>query len=209
MTPEEARQEWEKAQSFSDLCELGAKFITRQLPFFPGYGGEFPDPETAEISEYLARLNRKGFFTENSQPGELEEFYAQRACVQGFALEELALDFAKKTLYSDIHIQVFSPEDILPNGMYGYQIPVTVQEGQPFSWTGSCDKNVFYQFEIFSPVTANIIKQNSSVWYVVAIDLVWGRKERLWDILLSESLEGYSVKPHPNTEMNEDVIFHY
>jgi hypothetical protein len=209
MTPEEAQQEWLKAQSFNDLCELGAKFITRQLPYFPGYDGNFPDKETSEISDDLAKLNRKGFLTIQSQPAYLEEFDGQRACVEGFALEELALDFAKKTLYSDIHIQIFPLKDILPNGEYGYQIPVTVEEGQPFTWMGRCDKNVLWQFEIFSPIIVDIIEENPSVWYVSAIDLVWGRKDRLWDVLLSESLKGYSVKPHPNIEMDEGIAFYY
>lgn len=219
MTSEEAKQEWLKARNFNDLCQLCERFITGNLTYSPTTCRDKIDSETEEIKEYLVKLNRNGLFTLNSQPGVIDDVISQRACVVGFALEKEAFKLAEKTLYTDVNIQIFPIEQILSSTKYGYEIPVTLQERQPTAWVGTCADYVLD--ELFEPLdkdTSNIedfvsiFVKNEFIWYVTAVDLAWGRKDHLWEVLLGDNVEGYSVKPHPYStiyEVNPDIKFNW
>jgi len=80
------RKNWMRAQSFTELCELGARFVEGRETFFPGWGAPRLDAESLPLVPLLARLNRAGALTLASQPGTLAgvDGCEQRAFASGF-----------------------------------------------------------------------------------------------------------------------------
>ncbi|HLL45655.1 MAG TPA: hypothetical protein VK399_03060, partial [Longimicrobiaceae bacterium] len=106
----------------------------------------------------------------------------------------------EKCLYSDLHIQVFPP-----GIKWGYMTPITVADGHPFTWAGSTDPSELEHFErVCSP---SALRELRSAWYVVAIDLTWGRADHLWHVLLEENRPGYSVTPHPDLDIEHEFYY--
>ena len=64
---------WLTAQSYAELCALGARFLEGDLDAFPGWGAADTDEETDAIEDLLAAWCRAGFLTVASQPGEPDE----------------------------------------------------------------------------------------------------------------------------------------
>jgi hypothetical protein len=187
---------WREGTTFKDLCNLTKQYIEGQIHFIPAYYGTEVDDETKEIAHYLSALNENGFMTRNSQPGRLETQYKQRACVDGFALQETALRIAKVGLISDLFVAVYRP-----GKNTDCMLPVTVEDFAPFTWAGSSNFEELESFTEFCSQKAMVAL--SSAWYVSVIDLVWGRKNHLWDTLAIELC--YSVKSHPNLGLDSDV----
>lgn len=80
------RKPWYDASTLSELGELTAQWLTGELDNHPGsYGVE---DETHPIAADLARINRGGLVTYESQPGKLGEAWSQKAAVSGFATPE-------------------------------------------------------------------------------------------------------------------------
>lgn len=79
---------WKNAQSFAELCELGARFVEGRLDSFPGWGACALDEESLPLAARLARFNRAGLLTLASQPGRTPDAqgYEQRAFASGFCL---------------------------------------------------------------------------------------------------------------------------
>lgn len=83
---------WHDARSIGDLGEAMAWWLEGHVAARPGYAqGEpsRPDEETAHLVPVLARLNRNGYVTTDSQPGEDVTAadgrpWVQRAAVQGW-----------------------------------------------------------------------------------------------------------------------------
>jgi len=64
---EDAFKLWGEPTSVAEVAELFAKFCLGQLAALP-WSDQAPAIETSVISEKLARMNRLGFLTINSQP---------------------------------------------------------------------------------------------------------------------------------------------
>ncbi|WP_157881130.1 DUF6919 domain-containing protein [Streptomyces griseoruber] len=65
------RRRWRSAHTVADLGELMALWLEGELRSWPGYmPGCGPDEETTHLIPSLAALNRAGFLTIASQPGE-------------------------------------------------------------------------------------------------------------------------------------------
>ena len=94
---------WMSANTLAELGELIARWLEGSLSFNPGYGGETADGETTDLIPALARFNRAGFVTENSQPGEdTDNGCLQRACVSGFCDEQTAETIAAACMPTDL-----------------------------------------------------------------------------------------------------------
>ena len=197
---DKARERWAQAADFPALCRLAADYATGRQPFFPSHGGD-PDPETNAIASHLEQLNLKGLLTTCSQPGdEGDDRFAQRAFVDGYAVREDALALAAKSLYSDILVLVFPP-----GTEGGYHIPVTIDQGQPFTWVGMWAGDE--ELEHFASTCSDTaMAQLRAAWYVTAIDPVWGRKEHLWEVLLEPPRDGFDALPHPEHEHLVDFV---
>ncbi|KAJ7224277.1 methylenetetrahydrofolate reductase-domain-containing protein [Mycena pura] len=66
-TKENALKLWGEPQTFADIADLFARFCTQTLKALP-WSDQAPAGETSIISSQLARMNRYGFLTINSQP---------------------------------------------------------------------------------------------------------------------------------------------
>ncbi|KAF9269165.1 methylenetetrahydrofolate reduct [Marasmius fiardii PR-910] len=66
-TKEDALKLWGEPTNLHDISELFARFCTGGLKALP-WSDQAPAEETSTISEKLARMNRMGFLTINSQP---------------------------------------------------------------------------------------------------------------------------------------------
>jgi len=187
---------WHEAESLLNLGELGAQWLEGKIDHLPAYGGTAPDPETEPLIPALAALNRAGFFTENSQPGELTDHLWQRATVSGFCDEELAIRIHHAIAQTGLIGFICLPDaknEILP-------IPVTLDrsdsppdDGQEqiapgvkiHTWTG-CPADAesidhFYVSEL-SPAAVAVLHNS---WQLEIVDPVWGRNDLLWPVLVS------------------------
>jgi len=195
--PDGAQEEWAEAQSFGELCELTARFIEGDLAYMPGYLAEGVAEETNPIAPYLANLNRSGFLTVCSQPGQDEPDWKQRAFVDGFALEPVARQLAKVTLATDLLV-VAAP----PGYHTGYRLPVILRDFQPHGWSGSTG---FEELEFFHEDCGLFaFAQLSEAWSVSVVDLVWGRERHIWEELARAI--SYSEKPHPDLDNGTDFL---
>lgn len=61
-------QDWEQATTLHDLARLTADWLEGSPGEHPN-GYDRPDDETESLIPTLARVNRAGFLTVNSQPG--------------------------------------------------------------------------------------------------------------------------------------------
>jgi hypothetical protein len=81
---------WGEAKTLEELGEVTAKWIEGSVSYHPCYGGDIDD-ETTPLGEKLSYFNRNGLMTTFSQPAEPldEEGFSQRACLEGYAREEM------------------------------------------------------------------------------------------------------------------------
>lgn len=90
MTDPDTTASWASAQSFSDLAAATVSFLEGHLQQTPIHLGPL-NTETAELVPALIGMNRAGFITTDSQPGQLSPpSSAQRAYVEGFCDEATA-----------------------------------------------------------------------------------------------------------------------
>jgi len=178
---------WHDAESLQDLRGLAVDWLRGEVDDFPGYAGS-PAPETHEILDPLIRLNESGLLTTASQPAMIGDGWRQRAFVDGFAAKEDALRIDVKALYSDLHLLTFPPGE---GG--GYMTPVSVSEGEPMTWNGHADHS--FMLEPFEDrCSGSALDDLREAWYVIAIDLRWGRKGHLWDVLLDGNAPADAVE---------------
>ena len=195
---------WLNTKNLNDIGELTAQWIEGNLPFYPLYGGETLDEEGFELRQSLTYFNRNGFVTTFSQPAEIldNEGFAQRACVEGLASEKTAKKLSILALTTNLLVFAFPPAWI-----GGYQIPITLDGFQPYTWCGGTFDGDLEHWE--KAVSSSAFQEINSSWTVVIIDLVWGRKDYLWQevskILSDEYDKRYSVVP--GNDIGTDFLF--
>ncbi len=127
----------------------------------------------------LAAVNRVGFMTESSQPGEpIRDGSGQRAFVDGFCSAPLWHLLKRLALPTELVLVAWPPgsED-------DFWLPVTVDDGSAFTWArGPChpgDLDEMYADDLH-PAALVALKTR---WQVRLIDPVWGRDDLLWSVL--------------------------
>lgn len=179
ITPAEARQRWQDARSFDELCELGAQFVEGRLPYSSGYCAENLDDESASLIGPLARFNRAGFLTTGSQPGCIEidsdgATWKQRAFVDGYAMPPVAEKLARVSLQSDVIIITVGPGEAST-----LSIPGSQSDGEPTLWMGTMSRRCGDDFdEVCTRAVVDILE--SQALFVQLFDPRWGRKSYLW-----------------------------
>jgi hypothetical protein len=199
-------QQWRDAKTLADLGELTARWIEGSLSYHPCNYGSI-DRETFPLQQRLAEYNRSGLLTTFSQPGESldDEGYGQRACLEGYAQENLAKRIAAAGLYSDLLILIFPPGQ---SG--GYQIPITVAEFHPFTWCGGCWGED--EIDCFATVISlEAIEALNQAWKVIVFDMQWGRDSYLWEYV-SAVIQGhedkrFDISPSPDLQLDTDFVF--
>lgn len=197
---------WRGAKTLEELGELTAKWIEGDLPYHPCEGGGVYE-ETKPIQEVLVFFNKNGLVTTFSQPAEPldEKGFSQRACVEGFAREDVAKRIAALGLYTDLLVLIYPPDV-----EWGYQIPITLSEYQPFTWCGPSWGNE--QLEYFKEeCSTEAMESLASAWLVVVMDLQWGRENYLWEhvrhALTNPPAKPFNVTPSPDLGLDKDFVF--
>lgn len=84
--PPEQRARWMQAKSVRGLGRTCALYLEGHIPSQPAYQPNWGiDEETQPLVPVLARANRAGFYTHNSQPARHPAYHEQNAWVDGFA----------------------------------------------------------------------------------------------------------------------------
>jgi hypothetical protein len=183
------RAAWRSARTLADLGRLGAQWLEGDLAMQPAWRAG-PDEETQPLIPALAALNRAGFYTTASSPGDDgtcsgNVHWRQRAAVEGFADADLA-----GRLYLAAHeaglITVTHDPATLPRKHWdkALEIAVTERDGSPYTWFGQ----QWSRREIRSRRhwgTCRRAAQDAlcSAWQVTIVDPEWVREDLLWDVL--------------------------
>jgi len=198
------REAWRRARTLEDLGELTAAWAEGTVKWMPTDASE-PYEETEPLREVLAAINRNGFVTTFSQPGEAidEEGRGQRAAVEGWAREGIARCLGSLALWTDLLVFAFEPG----NYSAGYQVPITTAVFRPFTWVGGYDGHELLE-QYAEDCSREAIEEIMQAWTMVIIDPCWGRKSHLWEHV-SAALEGrspetrFSVEPY-HTGLDHD-----
>ncbi|MEU1516288.1 hypothetical protein ABZ490_29820 [Streptomyces sp. NPDC005811] len=134
------RRRWRSAHTVADLGELMALWLEGDLRSWPGYMPRCgPDEETTHLIPSLAALNRAGFLTTASQPGEAGTghdglWWEQHAAVEGLVSDRMLyyrlLDAAKA---AGLDVAV----DDAQTGTHDPGIIATTVDGEPFTEFGA------------------------------------------------------------------------
>jgi hypothetical protein len=171
---------WIAAQSFDDLCRLGARFCRGEIAAFPGWMASALDDESVALAPALARLCEAGFLTLASQPGRAAHAShdgapcVQRAFVTAFARPGTAERLVRELASSEIRVAAFAHGD-----RDRESAPVSTRGGVAYAFTGH---NAFASelvcFE--DRVSIAALRELESARYVCAHDPAWGRDDLLW-----------------------------
>ena len=177
------RRRWAAAQSLPELCDLMARWLEGELSMWPGYG-DGADEETADLIPVLARLNRAGFLTDQSQPGcDGPGFdglrWQQRAAVSGFIADEQVLAQVRQAgERAGLTVLIAHPW-LLPQGR---GITGTLRGGEPYTEFGAY-LPVRTLRHIWRGVSRPALAEICDAWQVTLVDPEWGSSDRLWTAL--------------------------
>ena len=132
----------------------------------------------------------------------------QRASVEGYAREGVARRLGALGLCTELLVFLFPPGDYL----WGYQVPITVEEFHPFTWLGNTLGNLEIEAQAEEGYSLEALQNLMRAWKVAIIDLQWGRESYLWEHI-SAVMENrtsevrFSVGPSPNLGLDTDLVF--
>lgn len=176
------REVWRQASTIAAAGELTARWLEGNSQYQPGVFSAGFDDETSAIAGELARLNRNGLFTKESQPGVRAGDLAQRAYVTAFCSPETAMALLALSTRTSLVTVAHAPGE-----SSSASIPVTVQDGDVVTVLGSSEEPVaedqLRDWAEESNETLALVLADA--WYVELFDPVWGRN----DVLLPAALE--------------------
>jgi len=182
------RQAWQSARTLGDLGELTARWLEGSVASVPGYCCR-PAEETEHLVPVLAKLNRTGFVTTGSQPGEVfgvDDLGRHRAAVEGFASWAVAEAIETAAVHADLIAVVHDPVT-LPRWRYyrGEAVIVTKIGDRDFTGFGvqlprRHIRDAHLGYGICHPDAVDALCE---AWQVTVIDPQWGRPDVLWQVL--------------------------
>ena len=178
---------WATAVTLGQLGELVAEWLEGRITV-PIYG-DGPDPETTALIPVLAQLNRSGFVTDCSQPGEIDGAWAQRAAVSGYCEQDVAERVASISVRQDLVVVSHPAALDAP-----FELPITRTRSYTFTIlcggrAPSWGEEASWPWPDLHPELRAVLL---SAWFVHACDPVWGRNDVLWPALteaMSRSVE--------------------
>lgn len=181
------REVWRQATTIPAAGELTARWLEGNSQYQPGVFSPGFDDETTAIAGELARLNRNGLFTKESQPGVEVEGLAQRAYVTAFCSPETASALLELSTRTDLVTVAHAPGEASTAS-----IPVTVQDGDVVTVLGSSEEPVGEDQLRDWTAEANetLALVLADAWYVEIFDPVWGRN----DVLLAAVFEALQAQ---------------
>lgn len=201
MSDDSTLSPWATARTILELGDVTARWLLGEVAEHPnGYGR--PDEETDGLVPALVEINRLGFLTDFSQPGERTEFSQQRASVSGYCSEATVNAILGGLGATELIVLA------LPFGdAASVQIPVTLQaDGAEATWVGAVGQGFIRAVDEYPSARADFLR----AWEVEVIDPVWGRNDRLWPALVATLRErpvrrmvdhGVYDKPPPGCEL--------
>lgn len=180
------RRLWAEAATFQELAELTARWCEGELLETPSHGGPRFE-ETVPIGSVLAHANRRGFLTENSQPGMDETLglydrsYLQRAAVMGYAQPATLARLAKMVEGTRLVLHV---DSIRRWGSdRSVSVPVTGDtEGVTHTGFGGIPSRRTVKFH-FEGCHSDAVDEVLSSGVVLIYDPWWGEHDLLWERL--------------------------
>jgi hypothetical protein len=181
------REVWRQATTIPAAGELTARWLEGNSQYQPGVFSPGFDDETTAIAGELARLNRNGLFTKESQPGVEVQGLAQRAYVTAFCSPETASALLELSTRTELVTVVHAPGEAS-----SASIPVTVQDGAVVTVLGSSEEPVGEDQLRDWAAEANetLALVLADAWYVEIFDPVWGRN----DVLLEAVFEALQAE---------------
>lgn len=183
------RNPWRSARTLADLGELTARWLEGDLDEVPGYGGP-PDEETRPLVPALAALNRAGYVTIGSQPGETGRgvdggFWEQRAAVDGLASGLLVWRIAGAAERAGLTVITHDPAGRPRWGTRGQAVPVTREDGEDCTWFGAqvSRHHLSDSWTGFGGCHRDAVRAVLRAYQVTVIDPEWGRPGLLWEVL--------------------------
>jgi hypothetical protein len=174
------REVWRQASTIAAAGELTARWLEGNSQYQPGVFSPGFDAETTAIAGELARLNRNGLFTKESQPGVRAGDLAQRAYVTAFCSPETAMALLALSTRTCLVTVAHAPGE-----SSSASIPVTVQDGEVATVLGSSEEPVaedqLRDWAEESNETLALVLADA--WYVEVFDPVWGRNDVLLQAL--------------------------
>ncbi len=182
-------ERWKTARTFAGLGELTAQWIEGVIAWQPAYDGP-GDIDTPRMAEVLAKLNRAGYLTTQSQqaldgPGHDGKHWKQRAAVIGYATEAMASRIWDQAP-AGVHVIPFAPHTLPRYRCYwGHAVTITWRDGRDYTEFGGhvsrrsiCDPHTGYGL-----LHPDVQEAVCRAWQLTVIDTEPGRDDLLWDFL--------------------------
>jgi hypothetical protein len=179
---------WAQAESFSGLCNLSARFLAGEIQYYPGWSSSGVYEESLPYRDVLARINRKGFLTYMSQPGDLpldaERRNGKRPFITGFVNTALGEELHRSLASSGYIVLFYAALEPMLSRFYpnGYaRIAVRLDDGAVTFSVGDDRYEALTKFERCLPTCGSAMEQlGCSSFLVVAGD--WGQNG-LFDLI--------------------------
>lgn len=166
---------WQQCTDLETACELTAQWLDGKRHYVPGYMAAQPAKETGPISAKLAEINRLGFLTTDSQPGEpLLDGQGQRAYVTGYCSERTAAFLSAFLVGTELVLMWYSPE---ASGQA--QICVSMDDYEGFTHLGISFDGEYVLEEYTQEANKTLAGIIKECWELQIFDPVWGRNDRL------------------------------
>lgn len=177
------RQMWRSATTVAGLGELMASWLEGAMIWRPGAGPGL-DPETGDLVAVLARVNRAGFLTTDSQPGCDEtgfdgQRWQQRAAVTGFVADDELLHSLARMAEAQrltILVRVADRGHCLPG------VTVTRIDGETHTTFGGRLSRRYLR-HMWHGVGRDALAEVTGALQVTLIDPEFDRNDRLWPAL--------------------------
>lgn len=177
------RKLWRQAGSLPELCELMARWLEGELSMWPGYEDGAAE-ETADLIPVLARANRAGFLTDQSQPacdgpGFDGARWEQRAAVSGLVADDgmlFALGRVAEAHRLTILVRAADDQARIEG------VTATRVDGEPYTVFGA--RLTRRQLRhIWRGVSRQALDDITDAMQVTLVDPEYGRNDRLWTAL--------------------------
>ncbi|MDT0270557.1 hypothetical protein RM844_30220 [Streptomyces sp. DSM 44915] len=181
---------WARARTVADLAGLTADWLEGRLPGGHPGGYDRPDEETADLVPDLVRLNRAGYATDCSQPGESGPGYdgahwEQRSAVDGWVEpgEQLDRIVSAASAAGLLVIQQSHSTGRLRRGPSPLRgVPVTRRAGRDRTWFARRLTDGDLRRSLRG-LHREAYRALDRAVYLTVVDPAWGRADRLWHVL--------------------------
>lgn len=183
-TTEHTDLTWQTARTLADLGEMTARWLLGETPDAISYDGP-PDPETALIDTQLAVLNRRGFVTYGSQPGQVDEDGRQRAFVEGLCDRDVADRIHDAALPTDLIVLEHGPRRWGRHDVCAVPISVGADD-HVYTVVGDWPtRQLVRLWMVWGGIPRRTRRVASRAVKITIFDPRWGRNDLLWDTLVN------------------------